>query len=164
LQTVRHPVEKEVDMKKHIAVALAAGALALPAAALAQQVLVPVNPPAAVIYPAPAAQTGVSYYCANPQGWHPTVTACSAPWAAYAQQPVVQVVPGATPSPHAGVSYWCAAPEGWYPTVQRCSLAWTPYTQPPPLIVGAAPPVDTASTVYYVGPHRNAPYQSGIFP
>lgn len=156
-------------MKRTIAIALAAGALAAPAAALAQQV---------VLYPAPAPQAGVSYYCSNPQGWYPAVGACSATWMAYSQpQTVVTVVPGGAPPAQAGVTYWCGSPQGWYPSVQRCTVAWVPYTQTATVVMAAPPAtapayvviapqaaVDPASAVYYVGPYRNAPYQSGILP
>ena len=159
-------------MMNRFAIALAAGALAAPAAVLAQH-RVPSGPPPAV-YSLPAPQSGVSYYCANPQGWHPTIQNCSVAWVAYTQQqPVVQVVPGPLPTPQTGVAYWCGDPQGWYPNVQRCSVAWAPYAhvvaapiapsyvlvQPQP-----APAPDPASVVYYVGPYKNAPYQSGIFP
>jgi hypothetical protein len=153
----------EVDTMNRFAIALAAGALAAPAAVLAQQ------------YYVPAPQSGVSYYCANPSGWHPTVQRCSVAWAAYTQPAqVVQLAPGPIAAQQPGVTYWCGNPQGWYPNVQRCSLAWTPYAQyvvtaaPAPAYVlvqpQLAPASDPASAVYYVGPHRNAPYQSGIFP
>jgi hypothetical protein len=163
-------------MKRRIAVALAAGALAAPVAALAQVMVVPAGPPAPVIYSAPAPQAGVSYYCSNPQGWHPAVQTCSAQWVAYAQpQPVVQVAPGAIPPAQTGVTWWCDRPQGWYPSVQRCSGTWAAYTQPAYVVAGtstpsyvvpppAPPATDPASAVYYRGPYRNAPYQSGIFP
>jgi len=151
-------------MMNRLVIALAAGALAVPAAALAQ-------------YSAPASQSGVSYYCASPQGWHPTVQSCSVAWVAYMQpQPVVQVAPGPVASPQTGVNYWCGNPQGWYPNVQRCSVAWTPYAQTTYVVAAPAPQSyvlvqpqpspapDPASAVYYVGPHRNAPYQSGIYP
>jgi hypothetical protein len=114
---------------KRIAVALAAGALALPAAVLAQVVVVPSSPPA---YAVPAPQAGFSYYCANPQGWYPNVQTCSVNWVAYTQ-------PAQT-------------------------TAYVVTTAPAIVTVPPAPASDSASAVYYVGPHRNAPYQSGIFP
>jgi hypothetical protein len=160
---------------KYIAIALAAGALAVPASAVAQSA--PPGGPPPGVYAVPSPQTGVAYYCANPQGWHPTVQTCSVAWAAYTpQQPVIQMVPGPLPNPQTGVTYWCGAPQGWYPNVQRCSVAWTPYAQPAYVVAAPvaqsyvlvqpqpAPAVEPASAVYYVGPHRNAPYQSGIFP
>ena len=159
---------------KRFAVALTAGALALPAVALAQVMVVPASPP---VYAAPAPQAGVSYYCANPQGWYPAVQTCSANWVGYGQpQPLVQIAPNALPPAQAGVTYWCERPQGWYPTVSRCSTNWVAYTQPvqtttyvvttAPAYVAVPPPpaTDPASAVYYVGPHRNAPYQSGIYP
>ena len=161
-------------MMNRIAIALAAGALAAPAAALAQHT-VPSGPPPAV-YAVPTPQGGVSYYCANPQGWHPTIQNCSVGWVAYTQQQaVVQLAPGPLATPQTGVTYWCGNPQGWYPNVQRCSVAWTPYAQSTYVVAAPAaqsyvlvqpqptPPPDPASVVYYVGPH-NAPYQSGIFP
>jgi hypothetical protein len=166
------PIDREVAMMNRLAIALAAGALAAPAAALAQQ---RVPPP--VVYSVPTPQSGLSYYCANPQGWHPTVQSCSVAWVAYVQpQPVVQVAPGPVASPQTGVNYWCGNPQGWYPSVQRCSVAWTPYAQTTYVVAAPAPQAyvlvqpqpapapDPASAVYYVGSHRNAPYQSGIFP
>ena len=163
-------------MKRRIAIALAAGALAVPAAALAQVMVVPAGPPAPVIYAAPTPQTGVSYYCANPQGWYPSVQSCSAQWVAYAQpQPVIQVAPGSMPPAQTGVTWWCDRPQGWYPTLQSCAGTWTAYsghTQPTYVVAGTPsyvvvpprPAPDPASAVYYVGPYRNAPYQSGIMP
>jgi hypothetical protein len=165
----------EVDMMNRFAMAFAAGALAAPAAALAQQPVPSAPPPG--VYSVPAPQTGVSYYCSNPQGWHPAVQNCSVAWVAYTQpQPVVQVAPGPISIPQTGVNYWCGSPQGWYPNVQRCSVAWTPYAQsayvaavpaaPAYVLVQPPPPPapDAASVVYYVGPYKNAPYQSGIFP
>jgi hypothetical protein len=160
---------------KRTALALATAALVAPAVVLAQQIVIPAGPPPAapLVYPVPAPQAGISYYCANPQGWYPTVQACSAAWVAYAQpQPLVALPPVATPPAQAGVRYWCDRPQGWHPNVERCAVAWTPYVQPaqvvaspPAYVVVAQPPaVDPASAVYYVGPHRNAPYQSGIHP
>jgi hypothetical protein len=164
-------------MKRRIAIALAAGALAAPIAALAQVVVVPPGPPAPLVYSAPAPQAGVSYYCSNPSGWYPSVQTCSAQWVAYTQpQPVIQVAPAAIPPAQPGVTWWCDRPQGWYPSIQRCSGTWVAYQQPTYVIAGtstpsyvvvsppASPASDPASAVYYRGPYRNAPYQSGIFP
>jgi len=162
-------------MMNRFAVVFAAGALAAPAAALAQHPVPSAPPPG--VYSVPAPQTGVSHYCSNPQGWHPTVQNCSVAWIAYTQpQPVVQVAPGPIATQQTGVNYWCGRPQGWYPNVERCSVAWTPYAQtayvaavpaaPAYILVQPPPPpaAEPASAVYYVGPYRNAPYQSGIFP
>jgi hypothetical protein len=97
---------------------------------------------------------------------------------AYSQpQAVVTVAPGVAPTAQAGVTYWCGNPQGWYPSVQRCTVAWVPYTQTAAVVMAAPPATapayvviapqaasDPASAVYYVGPYRNAPYQSGILP
>ena len=167
-------------MKRRIAIALAAGALAVPAATLAQQVLVPVAPPVAVAYPAPPPQTGVSYYCSNPQGWYPTIQGCSAGWVAYSQpQQVVQVAPGVHParaerghllvreSPrlvpeHAALLHCVGAlhsddvRRGGHTVVRDAVLRGG--------LTADVAASDPASSVYYVGPYRNAPYQSGIMP
>ena len=126
---------------KRVSAVLVAGVLAVPAVAFAQQV-VPSAPAAVVTYPVPAPQAGVSYWCGNPQGWYPNVQVCSVGWTAATQPPVVTAAPGNTvvvPSP---------APA--YVVVTR------PYVHP----MYESP----ASAVYYVGPYRNAPYQSGIAP
>jgi hypothetical protein len=162
----------EVDMTGRIAIALATGVLVAPIAALAQVMVVPPPP---VVYPAPAPQAGVSYYCANPQGWYPSVQSCSAQWVAYSQpQPLIQAAPGTVPPAQTGVTWWCDRPQGWYPSVNSCSGTWIAYAQPTYVVAGAPSPSyvvvppqpapDPASAVYYRGPYRNAPYQSGIFP